>query len=94
MPPSRSLRLGEREALCVADHDFGNGVETCDGHLIHVAKIGNVQAMFAREIIAKLFRSISTERSHGAGRSAKAASEASHFPNCVNDGMAVSILCR
>ena len=52
---AKASAFGESDALSVANHDFGDGVEALDGHAVHVAKVGDVQAMFAGEIIAKVF---------------------------------------
>src|SRR5207253_1843648 len=48
--------FSESETLCVANHDRSDEVETFDRNVIHIAKIGNVQAMLARQIGAKIFR--------------------------------------
>jgi len=65
MPPRpKPVRFGEREALCVRDHDFGNGVRRSIA-LIHVANIGNDAGMFAHEVVTKIVRSHLEERRPG-----------------------------
>ena len=51
---AEACAFGERDALGVANHDFGDGVEAFDRNQVHVAKIGDVKAMFAREVGAEV----------------------------------------
>ncbi len=47
--------FGERDALGVTDQDLSDGVEALDGNAVHVAEIGDVQAIFFGEVVAKVF---------------------------------------
>ena len=52
---AKARAFSERDALGVANHHGGDVVETFDGDAVHVAEVGDVQAMLLGEVAAKIF---------------------------------------